>query len=85
MNRGGISAWKVGMRLTTPHHKENSLMNLQSPDLELCLMNVLYLLQSVAHVEAFIDFSEDENIEDNVMDAVEDKLINLKKVIQVCL
>jgi tRNA U34 5-carboxymethylaminomethyl modifying GTPase MnmE/TrmE len=37
----------------------------------------------VAHIEAFIDFSEDENIEDNVMDVVEDKLKNLKKVIKV--
>lgn len=37
----------------------------------------------MAHIEAFIDFSEDENIEDNVMDVVEDKLKNLKKVIKV--
>ncbi|KDR23956.1 tRNA modification GTPase GTPBP3, mitochondrial, partial [Zootermopsis nevadensis] len=40
------------------------------------------LIKSVAHVEAFIDFSEDENIEDNVMDVVEDELKDLKNVIQ---
>jgi tRNA U34 5-carboxymethylaminomethyl modifying GTPase MnmE/TrmE len=39
----------------------------------------------VAHVEAFIDFSEDENIEDNVMDVVKNQLENLKNGIQVCL
>jgi tRNA U34 5-carboxymethylaminomethyl modifying GTPase MnmE/TrmE len=37
----------------------------------------------MAHVEAFIDFSEDENIEDNVMDVVDDELKNLKNIIQV--
>jgi tRNA U34 5-carboxymethylaminomethyl modifying GTPase MnmE/TrmE len=73
------------MGLTTPYHKKNRLRNSQSPNLELHLINVLYFLQSVAHVEAYIDFSEDENIEDNVMDVVEDKLKNLKNVIQVCL
>jgi tRNA U34 5-carboxymethylaminomethyl modifying GTPase MnmE/TrmE len=39
----------------------------------------------VAHVEAFIDFSEDENIEDNVMAIVKNQLENLKNSIQVCL
>jgi tRNA U34 5-carboxymethylaminomethyl modifying GTPase MnmE/TrmE len=39
----------------------------------------------MAHVEAFIDFSEDENIEENTMDIVKNKLKNLKNVIQVCL
>lgn len=41
--------------------------------------------QCMAHVEAFIDFSEDENIEENTMDVVKNKLNNLKNVIQVCL
>ncbi|PNF35925.1 hypothetical protein B7P43_G03532, partial [Cryptotermes secundus] len=36
----------------------------------------------MAHVEAFIDFSEDENIEENTMDIVQNKLMNLKNVIQ---
>jgi len=37
----------------------------------------------VAHVEAFIDFSEDENIEENIMDVVKYQLENLKNSIQV--
>jgi len=48
-----------------------------------CYVSVLYFLQNMAHVEAFIDFSEDENIEDNVMDVVDDELKNLKNIIQV--
>ncbi|GFG32202.1 hypothetical protein Cfor_04576 [Coptotermes formosanus] len=40
------------------------------------------LIKSVAHVEAFIDFSEDENIEDNVMAIVKNQLENLKNSIQ---
>lgn len=44
-----------------------------------------FSFQSVAHVEAFIDFSEDENIEDNVMAIVKNQLENLKNSIQVCL
>ena len=39
--------------------------------------------QSVAHVEAYIDFSEDENIEENIMDVVKNQLENLKNSIQV--
>lgn len=31
-------------------------------------MFVCCFLQSVAHVEAVIDFGEDENIEDNIME-----------------
>jgi tRNA U34 5-carboxymethylaminomethyl modifying GTPase MnmE/TrmE len=37
----------------------------------------------VAHVEAFIDFSEDENIEENIMDVVKNQLENLQNSIQV--
>jgi tRNA U34 5-carboxymethylaminomethyl modifying GTPase MnmE/TrmE len=37
----------------------------------------------VAHVEAYIDFSEDENIEENIMDVVKYQLENLKNSIQV--
>jgi len=37
----------------------------------------------VAHVEAFIDFSEDENIEENIMDVVKSQLENLQNSIQV--
>lgn len=37
----------------------------------------------MAHVEAFIDFSEDENIEENIMDVVKYQLENLKNSIQV--
>ena len=37
----------------------------------------------MAHVEAFIDFSEDENIEENIMDVVKNQLENLKNSIQV--
>jgi Predicted GTPase len=40
-------------------------------------------LQSVAHVEAFIDFSEDENIEEDIMDVMKNQLENLKNSIQV--
>jgi tRNA modification GTPase len=35
------------------------------------------LIRNIAHIEAFIDFSEDENIEDNVLDNVQEQLVNL--------
>ncbi|XP_069673490.1 tRNA modification GTPase GTPBP3, mitochondrial isoform X2 [Periplaneta americana] len=40
------------------------------------------LLKNMAHVEAFIDFSEDENIEDNIMNVVDNNLRNLRSLIQ---
>ncbi|KAK3907884.1 tRNA modification GTPase GTPBP3, mitochondrial [Frankliniella fusca] len=41
------------------------------------------LLQSLAHVEAYIDFSEDENIEDDVMDAVHASVTDLALEVQI--
>lgn len=35
------------------------------------------LVRNIAHIEAFIDFSEDENIEDNVLDNVREQLEKL--------
>ncbi|XP_065209852.1 tRNA modification GTPase GTPBP3, mitochondrial isoform X2 [Planococcus citri] len=35
------------------------------------------LLQSLAHVEAYIDFSEDENIEENILNVVQNRLEEL--------
>ncbi|KAJ1528095.1 hypothetical protein ONE63_008011 [Megalurothrips usitatus] len=52
-------------------------------------LHVLYnkwrntLLQDLAHVEAYIDFSEDENIEDDVMDRVDESLTKLSNDIQM--
>ncbi|PSN40957.1 tRNA modification GTPase GTPBP3 [Blattella germanica] len=40
------------------------------------------LIKNMAHVEAYIDFSEDENIEDNVMEIVEYKISNLRNNIR---
>lgn len=40
------------------------------------------LIRNIAHVEAFIDFSEDDNIEDNVLDVVLKELYELKQDIQ---
>jgi len=40
------------------------------------------LLKCLANVEAFIDFHEEENIEDDILDIVNSKLVNLKSKIQ---
>ena len=40
------------------------------------------LLKCLANVEAFIDFHEEENIEDDILEVVNDKLKNLEKSIQ---
>ncbi|XP_059474784.1 tRNA modification GTPase GTPBP3, mitochondrial [Neocloeon triangulifer] len=40
------------------------------------------LARCMAHVEAFIDFSEDDNIEDGVLEAVDKQVKNLMKEIQ---
>lgn len=40
------------------------------------------MFQNVAHLEAYIDFSEDENIEENVMDEVKKNLLWLDNDIQ---
>ncbi|KAJ9589478.1 hypothetical protein L9F63_017295, partial [Diploptera punctata] len=40
------------------------------------------LIKSMAHVEAYIDFSEDENIEENVLETVEENIKNLRSNIQ---
>lgn len=40
------------------------------------------MFQNVAHLEAYIDFSEDENIEENVMDEVKKNLLRLDNDIQ---
>ncbi|KAE8743600.1 hypothetical protein FOCC_FOCC010745, partial [Frankliniella occidentalis] len=40
------------------------------------------LLQSLAHVEAYIDFSEDENIEDGIMHDVKDSITKLAQEVQ---
>ncbi len=42
-------------------------------------------IQSLAHVEAYIDFSEDENIEDDIMDTVRNSLTNLAIEVKVCI
>ena len=51
----------------------------------ICIVNLINFSssQSLAHVEAYIDFSEDENIEDNVLEVVENNLKNLRSQIQV--
>lgn len=40
------------------------------------------LLRNIAHIEAYIDFSEDENIEDNVLEVMLKSLTELKTEIQ---
>jgi tRNA U34 5-carboxymethylaminomethyl modifying GTPase MnmE/TrmE len=37
----------------------------------------------VAHVEAYIDFSEDQHLEDNVLEEAKKKLKNLRNEIKV--
>lgn len=45
-------------------------------------LNQFFYFQNLAHLEAYIDFSEDENIEDNVMDEVRKNLTQLNKDVQ---
>lgn len=40
------------------------------------------LIRNIAHVEAYIDFSEDENIEDNILQIAQKELYELKEEIQ---
>lgn len=40
------------------------------------------LIRSIAHVEAYIDFSEDENIEDDVLQVTQKALVQLEEEIQ---
>lgn len=40
------------------------------------------LIKCVAHLEAFIDFAEDENIEDNLLENLNTELLSIKETIQ---
>lgn len=40
------------------------------------------LIRCIAHIEAYIDFSEDENIEDDVLDTMQSELDKLKREIR---
>lgn len=44
--------------------------------------NISIILQSLAHVEAYIDFSESESIEDNILKIANDNLCKLRVDIQ---
>uniref|UniRef100_A0A1B6CCA8 GTP-binding protein TrmE N-terminal domain-containing protein n=1 Tax=Clastoptera arizonana TaxID=38151 RepID=A0A1B6CCA8_9HEMI len=64
-------------RLQAFHQMEGSLHNLYSSWKHI-------LKQSVAHVEAYIDFSEDQNIEDNILGDTNKNLVILKDALQCC-
>lgn len=66
----------------TEHQRRQALIQADGHLSKLYLKWRKRLVRNIAHVEAFIDFSEDENIEDDVLEKMHKDLIELEEEIK---